>query len=176
MAAIDDFDDEFSRLVPTFVFDNLVRDDRMRYRRPSPIQRHTVPLALAGHDVLASAQTGSGKTVAFLLPLIASITRRRAADADAADRAGDRTGRGAGPQPARPAALILAPTRELALQIELEIAKLTYGAPPAGDGAGRWSTAIYGGATARPQLQALAAGVEIVVATPGRVVCQSVGK
>jgi hypothetical protein len=59
VAAIDEFGDDFSALVPPWVFDNLVGADRMRYRRPSPIQRHTVPLALAGHDVLASAQTGS---------------------------------------------------------------------------------------------------------------------
>lgn len=161
VAAIDDFGDDFRALVPTWAFDNLVGPDRMRYRHPSPIQRHTLPLALAGHDVLASAQTGSGKTVAFLLPLIASIVNRRrgTAAADAADDAD------ASRSPARPSALILVPTRELALQIELEIEKLTYGAATLGTGTGtetgtrtgttvpvgtlnrRWSAAIYGGST-----------------------------
>jgi ATP-dependent RNA helicase DDX3X len=132
----------------------------MAYRRPSPIQRHTVPLALAGHDVLASAQTGSGKTVAFLLPLIASVVRntRAPAGADNGDGDGDGDGHvdgaGGGGQglggshaasPAQPAALILVPTRELAQQIELEIAKLTHGAVPgAGSVNRRWSAAVYG--------------------------------
>ena len=66
------------------------------------------------------------------------------------------------------AALVLAPTRELAIQIELECAKLTFEAPPPPSGATHWSACAYGGATARPQLEMLAAGVEILVATPGR--------
>ena len=57
IAPIERFDHEFSEVVPDFVFDNLI--DRMDYRRPSPIQRHAVPVAPAGHDLLASAQTGS---------------------------------------------------------------------------------------------------------------------
>jgi superfamily II DNA/RNA helicase len=79
----------------------------------------------AGHDVLASAQTGSGKTVAFLLPLIASIEKRRAlAAADGDGGGGGGGGKSLASSPAQPAALVLAPTRELALQIELEIAKV----------------------------------------------------
>lgn len=169
VAAIDEFGDDFRALVPTWAFDNLVGSDRMRYRRPSPIQRHTVPLALAGHDVLASAQTGSGKTVAFLLPLIASVfNRHRGAPAAAADDAADDESR----SPARPSALILAPTRELALQIELEIEKLTFGAATPGTGTGtgttmpakplnrRWSAAIYGGSSV-----GLGLGVSIVRST-----------
>ncbi|KAL3910698.1 MAG: hypothetical protein SGILL_007592 [Bacillariaceae sp.] len=160
--------------LPEFVMTNLIDKDRMSYKAPSPIQKHCVPLALAGHDVLASAQTGSGKTVAFLLPLIASVAknRRSESDDDGDDEynnsnkniiAGNKT-------PSSPAALILAPTRELALQIDLEIQKLTFGAPPpiSASKASRWSACCYGGATARPQLEALAAGVEILVATPGR--------
>lgn len=181
VAPIGEFGVDFSNLVPKFVYDNLVGEDRMRYRRPSPIQRHTVPLALAGHDVLASAQTGSGKTVAFLLPLIVSIVN----DNDI-DNGGGRGGGGhddPATAPARPRALILAPTRELALQIELEIEKLTFGEGVNGVDKGatpdslnpggvnrRWCAAIYGGSAARPQLQALAAGVDIIVATPGRLV------
>lgn len=153
--------------LPEFVLENLLGEDRMRYTAPSPIQRHCVPLALAGHDVLASAQTGSGKTVGFLLPLIASVAKnRRRDDSNNSNNnivAGKTT-------PSSPAALILAPTRELALQIDLEIEKLTFGAPPpvSSSKATRWSACCYGGATARPQLEALASGVEILVATPGR--------
>ena len=163
LPAISEFGDEFGALVPDFVFNNLVGQDRMRYRQPSPVQAHTVPLALAGHDVLASAETGSGKTVAFLLPLIASVAKRRQGEAAAAPAAGKNRGR----RPATPAALVLAPTRELAQQIQREVEKLTFGAP-AYSGAARWSAAFYGGVKARSQLAALAAGVEIVVATPGR--------
>jgi len=189
VAAIDAFGPEFGALLPDFLFANLVGASRMRYAKPSPIQQHTVPLALAGHDVLASAQTGSGKTVAFLLPLITSLEKkRRKAEAEREARApSHRDGKGGGGggdgqgaavtagrnqlPPAQPAALILAPTRELALQIESEIEKLTFGAPPPATqtaGNTRWVGSVYGGAAARPQLAALAAGCEVVVATPGR--------
>ena len=164
--AIDEFGEDFRNVVPEWTFDNLTKKDRMRYRKPSPIQRHCVPLALAGHDVLASAQTGSGKTVAFLLPLIASIVRQ---GGDARNTFGAISD--SSRDPARPKALVLAPTRELALQIENEIEKLTFGVPVAENSVNnRWSAAVYGGSSARPQLQALAAGVEIIVATPGRLV------
>jgi len=157
-------------LLPGFAYDNLVGEDRMRYSTPSPIQRHCVPLGLSGADCLACAQTGSGKTVAFLLPLIASIAARR--DAEEVRSTGKTVGT-ARPdgklRPAVPVALILAPTRELALQIEVEIEKLTFEAPVHGSGS-RWCVAVYGGTKPRPQLEALASGVEIVVATPGRLV------
>ena len=155
-----------SENLPEFVLDNLLDRKRMKYTAPSPIQRHCVPLGLAGLDMLASAQTGSGKTVGFLLPLIASISKNRRSDDDNANTAQIIAGK----TPSSPAALILAPTRELALQIDLEIQKLTFGAPPpiSSSMATRWSACCYGGATARPQLEALAAGVEILVATPGR--------
>jgi len=122
---------------------------------------------LTGHDILASAQTGSGKTVGFLLPLIAAVAKnRRDTDINNSNNNEGKT--------SSPAALILAPTRELALQIDLEIEKLTFGAPPPSTSstatATRWSACCYGGATARPQLEALASGVEILVATPGRLV------
>mmetsp|Transcript_15081 Transcript_15081/g.32723 ORF Transcript_15081/g.32723 Transcript_15081/m.32723 type:complete len:649 (+) Transcript_15081:72-2018(+) len=154
--------------LPEFVLANLLGKDRMGYTAPSPIQRHCVPLALAGHDVLASAQTGSGKTVGFLLPLIASVAKDRRSESDHDEYNNNKII--AGKTPSSPAALILAPTRELALQIDLEIEKLTFGAPPpiSSSKATRWSACCYGGATARPQLEALASGVEILVATPGR--------
>jgi len=159
--------------LPGFVLQNLLGADRMRYTAPSPIQKHCVPLGLVGCDILASAQTGSGKTVGFLLPLIASVAKNRQSES----KVDKTTHTGHSKQkktPSSPAALILAPTRELALQIDLEIDKLTFGAPPpipssaSKATAARWSACCYGGATARPQLEALASGVEILVATPGR--------
>jgi len=198
VVAIDAFGAEFGKVLPPFLFENLVGKKRMGYQKPSPVQQHTVPLALAGHDVLASAQTGSGKTVAFLLPLIASVFAKRRLAAEEKARAptggaGNERGaagagqrRGSSPKkkllpPAQPAALILAPTRELALQIELELEKLTFGQltlPPVTSSQGlgaaaantRWSCCVYGGAKSRPQLANLAAGCEVVVATPGRLV------
>jgi len=174
IAPIDVFGDDFKNLVPDWAFENLTRADRMRYRRPSPIQRHCVPLALKGHDVLASAQTGSGKTVAFLLPLIASIVKQGEDEFTDFHRRGFASASNSTENPAAPKALILAPTRELALQIETEIEKLTFGQAVETENRKsvntRWSAAVYGGASARPQIQALAAGVEIIVATPGRLV------
>ena len=78
------------------------------------------------------------------------------------------SGAGKKDTPAKPSALVLAPTRELAMQIEVECEKLCFGAPPPPSGAGLWTVCAYGGANARPQLEALACGVEVLVATPGR--------
>lgn len=163
--------------LPDFVLTNLLAKDRMRYTTPTPVQQYCVPLALAGYDVLASAQTGSGKTVGFLLPLIASVAENRNNNNIVSGKKERRQHNTKQPSmtkrktPSSPAALILAPTRELAIQIEQEIEKLTFEAPPPSSSdhvATRWSACCYGGATARPQLEALASGVEILVATPGR--------
>jgi ATP-dependent RNA helicase RhlE len=122
------------------------------YTQPTPVQREAIPIVLAGGDLLATAQTGTGKTAAFVLPIL----QRLHATADAE--------RG----PARPRrargfvrALVLAPTRELALQVEESVR--TYGARRP-----IRSVAIYGGVGFEPQARALRAGAEIVVATPGR--------
>ena len=174
--------------LPPFVLRNLLAPDRMNIRAPTPIQRHCVPLALAKLDLMGCAQTGSGKTAAFLLPLLASVasdapplSKRQVAAAQAAASAAAARGAARGPRrgvtgrlsprqeeevraggtPARPAALVLAPTRELAVQIELEARKLTCDAPPPPSGAARWCGVCYGGATARPQLEALSGGVEV---------------
>ena len=112
----------------------------------------------------------------FLLPLIASVAKNRRTDdrdhthANNVNDVNNNQLSARKKTPSSPAALILAPTRELALQIDLEIEKLTFGAPPpvSSSMATRWSACCYGGATARPQLEALASGVEILVATPGR--------
>ena len=111
---------------------------------PFPIQAATLPHTLAGRDVLGRGRTGSGKTYGFVLPVLARLaagpTRRR---------------------PGRPRALILAPTRELATQIEAAIVPL---ARPLGLKA----TTIFGGVSANPQITRLRDGIDIVVACPGR--------
>jgi len=142
-----------ANILPPFLHANLTDEDRMGYTVPTPIQKHCVPLSLSGaFDVMACAQTGSGKTVAFLVPLISSIVLepRR----EGASPGGMRT-------PAKPLALVIAPTRELAIQIELEAQKLTFGSKLK-------TICVYGGAPTREQLHLLAAGVDILVATPGR--------
>jgi len=107
---------------------------------PFPIQRATLPDALAGRDVCGRAPTGSGKTLAFGLAVVS---------------------RTSGSKPGRPGALILVPTRELAAQVQRELALLS------GQGRGR-VIAIYGGTGYGPTRQALARGVDTVVACPGR--------
>ncbi|MDP2327267.1 MAG: DEAD/DEAH box helicase, partial [Dehalococcoidia bacterium] len=107
---------------------------------PFPIQALTIPDALAGRDVCGMAQTGSGKTLAFGLPMIERTTtaKRR-----------------------RPHAVVLVPTRELANQVADELA-------PLAAARGLWLCAIYGGSSMVRQIRALHAGVDIVIATPGR--------
>ncbi|HNQ05705.1 MAG TPA: DEAD/DEAH box helicase [Tetrasphaera sp.] len=111
---------------------------------PTPIQTATLPDSLAGRDVLGRGRTGSGKTYAFLLPLVARLsvsTSRR--------------------MPSRPRALILAPTRELVAQIEESLA-------PLAKAARLTSRTVFGGVGQSPQVTALRAGVDIVIACPGR--------
>ena len=114
------------------------------YTVPTPVQTESIPLVLAGRDLLAGAQTGTGKTAAFVLPMLQRLHASRPS---------------AGPRVIR--ALILTPTRELALQVEESVR--TYGAQNP-----IRSTTIYGGVGFDPQVRALRAGPEIVVATPGR--------
>ena len=114
------------------------------YREPTPIQRAAIPHLMQGRDVLGCAQTGTGKTAAFALPILhqlAAQPRQR-------------------PRPAI-AALILAPTRELASQIEASFVKY-------GRGTDLRSAVIFGGVSKVPQVQALRRGIDILVATPGR--------
>ncbi len=113
------------------------------YTIPTPVQREAIPLVLAGRDLLAGAQTGTGKTAAFVLPMLQRL--------GPAPRNGERS---------RIRALILTPTRELAIQVEESVR--VYG------GGARRSTTIYGGVGFPGQTNALRRGPEIVVATPGR--------
>src|SRR5881392_3117229 len=112
------------------------------YEQPTPIQQEAIPLALAGRDLIGSAQTGTGKTAAFMLPILQRLAN-------------------AGPQHML-RALILVPTRELAEQV-LQSAR-AYGRHVRGVSA----AAVYGGVGMEPQTRALKRGVDIVVATPGR--------
>ncbi|WP_018683809.1 DEAD/DEAH box helicase [Actinokineospora enzanensis] len=112
--------------------------------RPFPIQAATLPDSLAGRDVLGRGRTGSGKTYAFLIPALA----RLAAEA-------------VRPAPGRPRALVLAPTRELACQIEASAA-------PLARALGLRTLTVFGGVRPRPQITALDAGVDLLIACPGR--------
>ncbi len=127
-------------------FDNLGLSPRlleavaaMGYTSPTPIQRDAIPLVLEGRDVVGCAQTGTGKTAAFVLPLMQRIE----------------------PRPGGPRALVVTPTRELAQQIEevaVQVAKSTK----------HRVAVVYGGVGYEPQTKALKRGVDLLVATPGR--------
>ena len=114
------------------------------YTRPTPIQFMCIPHLLGGKDLLGVAQTGTGKTAAFALPLLQRL------DEDASPA-----------RPRQPRALILAPTRELALQIHEELVLF-------GRHTRLMHACIYGGVGQNPQVKALARGADVVVATPGR--------
>ncbi|MCI1665918.1 MAG: DEAD/DEAH box helicase [Atopobiaceae bacterium] len=117
--------------------------DDLGYTEPTPVQAQAIPEVLAGHDLLAAAQTGTGKTAAFLLPVMDTLDHAR---------------RGQGPH-----VLVVTPTRELAQQIDdvcQSIAKRTH----------HFATTVVGGVGYQPQKDALRRGCDILVATPGRLV------
>ena len=117
------------------------------YEQPSPIQAEAITPLLEGHDLLGQAATGTGKTAAFMLPMLQRLIDRRLE------------------QPGRKGifGLVLAPTRELAMQVNTAAARY-------GEGIGLRTLAVYGGAPIGPQLGALRRGVDVVVATPGRAI------
>jgi ATP-dependent RNA helicase RhlE len=116
------------------------------FEKTTPIQSAVIPIALQGHDVIGCADTGTGKTVAFVLPILHRILKARAENPT--DRGFTRV-------------LILAPTRELCVQIEDDVQGFTYHTDLT-------SIAVYGGVEMGAQERALKSGVDIVVATPGR--------
>jgi len=145
-----------------------------------PIQALTIADALAGRDVCGKAKTGSGKTLAFGLPLLQRLSDRAgtpASENGARDgarngardgarngaRDGARAGARAGGQPARPRALVLLPTRELAVQVHEVLAPLS-------EGVGLRTAAVYGGADIDRQVTRLRRGVDVIIATPGRLI------
>ncbi|PHT88021.1 ATP-dependent RNA helicase dbp2 [Capsicum annuum] len=119
---------------------------RLGFVEPTPIQSQGWPMALKGRDLIGIAETGSGKTLAYLLPALVHVSAQ------------PRLAHGDGP-----IVLVLAPTRELAVQIQEEAVKF-------GSRANIRSTCIYGGAPKGPQIRDLKRGVEIVIATPGRLI------
>ncbi|KAH9737665.1 DEAD-box ATP-dependent RNA helicase 37 [Citrus sinensis] len=124
---------------------------RCKYVKPTPVQRHAIPISIAGRDLMACAQTGSGKTAAFCFPIISGIMREQYVQ------------RPRGSRTVYPLALILAPTRELSSQIHVEAKKFSYQT-------GVKVVVAYGGAPINQQLRELERGVDILVATPGRLV------
>ena len=112
------------------------------YEEPSPIQSQAIPVILAGQDMIGQAQTGTGKTAAFALPILSKID----------------------PTKREPQALILTPTRELALQVATAFETYSKQMP------GLNVVAVYGGAPMGPQLKAIRQGAQVIVATPGRLV------
>ena len=112
----------------------------MGYEAPTPIQREAIPAILKGRDVIGTAQTGSGKTAAFVLPILQRLMRQ---------------------PPGHTRALVLSPTRELAAQTEAALRSL-------GKGTRIHGHSVYGGVGMAPQEHALRSGVDVVVATPGR--------
>ncbi|CAD7974827.1 unnamed protein product [Amoebophrya sp. A120] len=126
--------------------------EKCKYDRPTPIQKYTVGISMQGSDLMSCAQTGSGKTCAFLIPVALNI-QQTAADRRASPEAWQ--------GPAKPLAVILAPTRELCTQIHFEARKITFQA-------GMRCVQCYGGVDAKPQLTELAANADLLIATPGR--------
>jgi len=110
----------------------------MGFEEPSPIQSQTIPLVLAGHDVIGQAQTGTGKTAAFGIPIVETISDQRQIQA-----------------------LVLTPTRELAIQVSEELSKI-------GKNRRIKTLPIYGGQSIERQIRALKLGVQVVIGTPGR--------
>lgn len=114
--------------------------EELNYQKPTPIQQKAIPLILNGHDLLGIAQTGTGKTAAFVLPILMKIKYAQGND---------------------PRALILAPTRELILQIEENVRQLS-----------KYTdlrhVALYGGVGPQKQIEEIEKGVDIIIATPGR--------
>ncbi|XP_050364867.1 DEAD-box ATP-dependent RNA helicase 52C-like [Argentina anserina] len=127
---------------------------RCRYVKPTPVQRHAIPIAMAGRDLMACAQTGSGKTAAFCFPIISGVLTEKSMAGS--ESCGDGW-------TVFPLALILSPTRELASQIYEEAEKFAYQS-------GAKVAVVYGGAPMGQQLRDLERGVDILVATPGRLV------
>ena len=113
------------------------------YTAPTPIQQQAIPLVLEGHDLLGGAQTGTGKTAAFTLPMLHLLSSRPAR------------------QPGAARALVLCPTRELAAQVEESVRDY-------GKHLGMASAVIFGGVGMQPQIDRIKKGVDILVATPGR--------
>lgn len=116
--------------------------EEAKYLEPTPIQAGLIPLAVAGGDVLGQARTGTGKTAAFVIPILERLRSRKDVNA--------------------PQGLVLVPTRELAVQVRDEFEKLSHGRRVS-------SVALYGGKPIRTQIAKLRKGADVIIGTPGRV-------
>ncbi|XP_017375668.2 ATP-dependent RNA helicase DDX3Y [Cebus imitator] len=130
-----------------------------RYTRPTPVQKHAIPIIKGKRDLMACAQTGSGKTAAFLLPILSQIYTDGPGEALKAVKENGRYGR----RKQYPISLVLAPTRELAVQIYEEARKFSYRSRVR-------PCVVYGGADIGQQIRDLERGCYLLVATPGRLV------
>lgn len=151
----DDIPDPIEEYSVDTIGEDLFRNTQLcGYTKPTPVQKYSVPIGVAGRDLMACAQTGSGKTAGFLFPIIMAMIRRGGLEAPEPHQRSRRT---------FPNALVLAPTRELAQQIHDEARRFTYctGIAP---------VVIYGGADVRDQLRQIERGCDLLVATPGRLV------
>ncbi|XP_045501788.1 ATP-dependent RNA helicase vasa [Colias croceus] len=129
-----------------YVLDNILKSG---YRKPTPIQKHAIPIIMDGRDLMGCAQTGSGKTAAFLLPIINTLLQDNRELVVGEDRC------------AQPQVIIVSPTRELTLQIFNEARKFSYGSIIK-------VAVAYGGTAVRHQGDQISKGCHILVATPGR--------
>jgi len=125
---------------------------RAQFTKPTPIQKHALPITLAGRDLMACAQTGSGKTVAYLVPVLTSMIKQ-----------GHLSGGYLTGETQTPAALCLAPTRELAVQIHKEVSKFSHGTVVS-------AAVCYGGVSVQHQLDKIRKGCHFLIATPGRLI------
>ncbi|XP_026529836.1 ATP-dependent RNA helicase DDX3X isoform X2 [Notechis scutatus] len=130
-----------------------------RYTRPTPVQKYAIPIIKDKRDLMACAQTGSGKTAAFLLPILSQIYTEGPGDSFRAMKENGRYGR----RKQYPISLVLAPTRELAVQIYEEARKFAYRSKVR-------PCVVYGGADIGQQIRDLERGCHLLVATPGRLV------
>jgi len=127
------------------LIDPLLRTlETLDYRKPTPVQAEAIPAVLKGRDLMAAAQTGTGKTAGFALPLLQRLTMEGAKVASNSVRA-----------------LVLVPTRELAEQVHESFRVYGQNLPLR-------TYAVYGGVSINPQMMALRKGIDVLVATPGR--------
>jgi len=148
---ISSFQDIFTIFkMPSFVERNV---GLLKYHKPTPVQKFALPLGLCGRDLMVCAQTGSGKTATFIVPIVGILDQASAIENLMKTYEG----------PAAPKAVILAPTRELCTQITQEALKFCHRSAFK-------VVQIYGGVEARPQLTLLSRGCDILTATPGRLI------
>lgn len=150
----DDVPDPVDTYTIDTIGEDLYRNAQLcGYTRPTPVQKYSIPIGTAGRDLMACAQTGSGKTAGFLFPIIMTMIRNGGSEPP--------------PSGARrrvyPEALVLAPTRELASQIHEEAKRFSYGT-------GIATVCVYGGAEVRDQIRQIDRGCDLLIATPGRLV------